>query len=84
MEEASKNNVLETGDEDKPKLPHATIMHNSYIDNALIKQYGSMEMYFISKISRQRDEIVYYKKEISALKKDLYILESALDECMKK
>lgn len=59
-------------DQNKLKyLPGITITGNSTFDQAIIDEYGTMELYLVHKVIAQYDEIAFQKRQITDLKKEL-------------
>lgn len=52
-------------------IPGITITGNSTLDQAIIDEYGTMELYLVHKVIAQFDEIALYKRQIIDLKKEL-------------
>lgn len=52
-------------------IPGITITGNSALDQAIIDEYGTMELYLVHKVIAQFDEIALYKRQLIDLKKEL-------------
>ena len=55
-----------------------TITNNEILDAAFLKEYGSIEQYLLYKVIEQYDEIAFYRRKITSLKKELRAAESAV------
>lgn len=61
-------------------IPGITITGNSTLDQAIIDEYGTMELYLVHKVITQFDEIALYKQQTIDLNKELNAAKITIDK----
>lgn len=61
-------------------IPGITITGNSALDQAIIDEYGTMELYLVHKVIEQYDEIALYKRKNIDLNKELNAAKITIDK----